>query len=109
MFADVYKKRGLKPENLSRTLEDSATVTSVLVLAESVLITAIGGLLGMGAAWLLGVQLGTALKQYLPGFEVDPVTLVKGLAWVVALGLAAGAWPAVQAMRLKIVDALRRG
>ena len=27
MFADVYKKRGLKPENLSRTLEDSATVT----------------------------------------------------------------------------------
>lgn len=31
MYADVYKKRGLKPENLSRTLEDSATVTSVLV------------------------------------------------------------------------------
>lgn len=31
MYSDVYKKRGLKPENLSRTLEDSATVTSVLV------------------------------------------------------------------------------
>lgn len=31
MYADVYKKRGLNPENLSRTLEDSATVTSVLV------------------------------------------------------------------------------
>lgn len=31
MYADVYRKRGLKPENLSRTLEDSATVTSVLV------------------------------------------------------------------------------
>jgi NhaC family Na+:H+ antiporter len=31
MYADVYKKRGLRPENLSRTLEDSATVTSVLV------------------------------------------------------------------------------
>jgi len=31
MYANVYKKRGLKPENLSRTLEDSATVTSVLV------------------------------------------------------------------------------
>jgi NhaC family Na+:H+ antiporter len=31
MYADVYKKRKLKPENLSRTLEDSATVTSVLV------------------------------------------------------------------------------
>lgn len=31
MFAEVYKERGLKPEVLSRTLEDSATVTSVLV------------------------------------------------------------------------------
>lgn len=31
MYADVYRKRGLRPENLSRTLEDSATVTSVLV------------------------------------------------------------------------------
>lgn len=31
MYADAYKKRGLAPENLSRTLEDSGTVTSVLV------------------------------------------------------------------------------
>ncbi len=31
MFKDVYKKRGLAPENLSRTLEDSGTVTSVLI------------------------------------------------------------------------------
>ena len=31
MFAKVYKDRGLAPENLSRTLEDSGTVTSVLV------------------------------------------------------------------------------
>lgn len=31
MFAKTYKDKGLKPENLSRTLEDSGTVTSVLV------------------------------------------------------------------------------
>ena len=31
MFADIYKKKGLKPEVLSRTLEDGGTVTSVLV------------------------------------------------------------------------------
>lgn len=31
MYADIYRERGLKPENLSRTLEDSGTVTSVLV------------------------------------------------------------------------------
>ena len=31
MFKDTYRERGLKPEVLSRTLEDSGTVTSVLV------------------------------------------------------------------------------
>lgn len=31
MYADTYRKRGLKGENLSRTLEDSGTVTSVLI------------------------------------------------------------------------------
>ncbi len=31
MFANTFRARGLKPEVLSRTLEDSATVTSVLV------------------------------------------------------------------------------
>ncbi len=31
MYAKAYKDKGLAPENLSRTLEDSATVTSVLV------------------------------------------------------------------------------
>lgn len=31
MFSQAYRERGLAPENLSRTLEDSGTVTSVLV------------------------------------------------------------------------------
>jgi len=31
MYADLYKEKGLKPEVLSRTLEDAGTVTSVLI------------------------------------------------------------------------------
>ena len=31
MYSNSYKERGLAPENLSRTLEDSGTVTSVLI------------------------------------------------------------------------------
>ncbi len=31
MFAKAYEEKGLAPENLSRTLEDSGTVTSVLI------------------------------------------------------------------------------
>ena len=31
MFSKIYRDKNLAPENLSRTLEDSGTVTSVLV------------------------------------------------------------------------------
>lgn len=31
MYADTFREKGLAPENLSRTLEDSGTVTSVLI------------------------------------------------------------------------------
>lgn len=31
MYTDIYKEKGLAPENLSRTLEDSGTVTSALI------------------------------------------------------------------------------
>ena len=41
-----------------------------LVLAESVLITVLGGALGLAGAWWLGVQFEPVFRQYLPGFRV---------------------------------------
>jgi putative ABC transport system permease protein len=79
-----------------------------LVLAESLLVTVLGGALGLAAAWWVGVQFEAVLSQYLPGFTVDAKAVLRGLAWMLGLGLAAGTVPAVQAMRLRIVEALRR-
>ena len=79
-----------------------------LVLAEALLVTAIGGTLGMVAAWWLGVQFEPVFRQYLPGFSLQWDAVLKGCAWMAVLGLAAGTVPALQAMRLRIVDALRR-
>jgi putative ABC transport system permease protein len=79
-----------------------------LVLAESVLITVLGGALGLAGAWLLGIQFEPLFRQYLPGFRVPPDAVVLGVVFMVALGLVAGAVPALQAMRLRIVEALRR-
>ena len=53
MFADTYTEKGLAPENLSRTLEDSGTVTSVLIPWNS-----------CGAAQ--SAVLGVATLAYLP-------------------------------------------
>jgi len=79
-----------------------------LVLAEAVLITVIGGVLGLAGAWWLGVQFEPVFRQYLPGFRVPPDAIALGAAFMVGLGLVAGAVPAAQAMRLRIVEALRR-
>jgi putative ABC transport system permease protein len=79
-----------------------------LVLAEAVMITALGGVIGLaGAAWL-GVQFEPVFRQYLPGFSLPTDAVVRGVAFMLVLGLLAGAVPAVQAMRLGIVQALRR-
>ncbi len=79
-----------------------------LILSESVLVMAVGGALGMaGAAWI-GVQFEKVLSQFLPGFQVPPRAFMTAALYVVVLGLLAGAVPALQAMRLRIVEALRR-
>jgi putative ABC transport system permease protein len=79
-----------------------------MVLVESVLVTVIGGVLGLAAAWWMGVQFEPVFRQYLPGFHLPLGAILAGAAGMVGLGLAAGAVPAVQAMRLRIVEALRR-
>ena len=79
-----------------------------LVLAEAVLITVLGGALGLAGAWWLGIQFEPVFRQYLPGFRVPPDAVALGVVFMVALGLVAGAVPALQAMRLRIVEALRR-
>jgi putative ABC transport system permease protein len=79
-----------------------------LVISEALLITVLGGLLGLAGAWWIGVQFEPVFRQYLPGFSLPAETLPRALLVMLALGLAAGAVPATQAMRLRIVEALRK-
>ena len=79
----------------------------VLVLAESVLIAAIGGALGLGFAKLL-TRNGDPTHGMLPFFYLSPQTVVAGFAVTVAVGVVAGLLPALSAMNLNVVDALRR-
>ena len=78
-----------------------------LVLAESCVLAAVGGLAGLGAAWLLTMG-GSPVPAMLPVFYLPPRDLLTGVVLVVALGVVAGLLPALQAMRLQIAVALRR-
>jgi putative ABC transport system permease protein len=78
-----------------------------LVLAESLLIVLLSGGLGLAVAWLF-VQQGDPTGGLLPVFTLPSRDVVIGLGLAAAIGLLAGAPPALGAMRLRITDALRR-
>lgn len=78
-----------------------------IVLIESCLIAALGGTIGLALAWQL-IKLGDPTGGALPIFFFPADDLVMGALFILLLGLAAGALPAIQAMRLNPVQALRR-
>jgi putative ABC transport system permease protein len=80
----------------------------VLVLVESCMVVTSGGLAGLGLAWLI-IASGNPVPNLLPVFYLPPSTFAAGAAMALALGLVAGALPALQAMRLQIAVALRKG
>ncbi|MBI3117581.1 MAG: ABC transporter permease [Candidatus Hydrogenedentes bacterium] len=79
----------------------------LLVLLESCFIAGVGGLTGLGAAWLITLG-GSPVPSMLPIFYLPTGPLLAGVAFVVALGFISGILPAFQAMRLRIAVALGR-
>jgi len=78
----------------------------MMVLAESCLLAVLGGLIGLGLAWLI-ISRGDPTGM-LPLFAFPAASLAAGLGLSVALGVATGIFPALAAMRLRVADALRR-
>jgi len=90
-----------------KTLGFSNTSVLSMVLAESVFIAVLGGVFGLGLAWVATLG-GDPTNGRLPAWFLPPRAIGVGALLMVALGLLAGALPATAAMRLRITDALRR-
>ena len=90
-----------------KTVGFSSRLVLALVLAESLALTALGGGLGLLLGWLVILR-GDPTGGFLPIFFFPPKDMLIGAGYVAALGLVAGLLPAVQAMKLRVVDALRR-
>ena len=80
-----------------------------VVLAESVLIMLMGGILGLGLGWFAAQAVNEKLAGSFPDLYVSGTAVALGLGIMVAAGVVAGIFPAVKAMRISIVDALGRG
>jgi len=90
-----------------KTLGFSDGRVLALVLVESCTMALLGGGLGLLLAWIIIAQ-GDPTGGFLPIFHFPPRDIVFGVALVALLGAGTGLIPALQARRLKIVDALRR-
>ncbi|WP_129134948.1 ABC transporter permease [Luteimonas sp. YGD11-2] len=89
-----------------KTIGFSSTSVLLMVLAESVLLVVLGGVLGLGLAAIAGPALGQGSGGVLNLPPVGLQSWLLGLALMVAIGLLVGALPALRGMRLNIVDAL---
>lgn len=91
-----------------KTLGYSNFSVTALVLGEAVLVTALGGAIGLVLAWLFSTAIGSAVAQFFPVLGMPPSTFAIGAALILVLGVVAAALPCAQAAQLKIVDALRK-
>jgi len=90
-----------------KTVGFSNRLVLLLVLVESLTLAAVGGVLGLTLAWW-AIGRGDPTGGALPIFFLPPQDVLLGGGFMVALGLLTGLLPAVQAMRLRVVDAVRR-
>ena len=78
------------------------------VLTESLVIALFGGLLGLLLAVALTPVLATALASMLPNLVLPASVLALGLVVALVVGIVAGLLPGIGAMRMRVVNALRR-
>ena len=81
---------------------------ATLVLGESTLIAAAGGLLGIALTFPAAAAFRNAVGQYFPVFVVSQQTLLLDALAALAVGLLAAALPLWTALRVRIAEGLRR-
>jgi putative ABC transport system permease protein len=89
-----------------KTIGFSSHSVLAMVLAESVLLLLLGGLIGLGLVSIIGLFLPAMSGGMITHTQVGAKSWSLGIALAVAIGIVVGALPAIRAMRLNIVDAL---
>lgn len=84
----------------------------VAVMLETMLLAALGGMLGGLLAWLVfngytASTLAGGVAQLTFEFKVSPELLWQGLKWALAIGFVGGLFPAMRAATMPVTDALR--
>ena len=86
---------------------------AIWVVGESLVLGALGGLLGVGLAWpfvnlVIGRFIEENMGSFFPYFRLVPENMILAIALSALLGGAAAVLPAWRASQLRVVDAVRR-
>jgi putative ABC transport system permease protein len=93
----VLKTMGYKPRHLAG-----------LIMGESLMLAAMGGLMGLALTFPMVHLFKTRLGQYFRVFPLTDATLALGFVIALAVGVLAAILPAWRAARVGIAEALRR-
>ncbi|EGJ52048.1 FtsX-like permease family protein [Desulfocurvibacter africanus] len=91
-----------------KTLGFGGLWLATLVLGESMLIAAAGGLLGIALTFPAAAAFREAVGQFFPVFVVTRQTVLLDALAALSVGLLAAAFPLWTALRVRIADGLRR-
>jgi putative ABC transport system permease protein len=98
----------IKEIGVLKTLGFTNGKVLTMIVAESVIIALLGGMLGCLLAFSVSVALGKAQLAFLPlGLPLPPIVLMISLTISFAIGLLSSLIPAASASRVPITEALR--
>ena len=90
-----------------KALGFSPGVIGMLIVSESVIMTAIGGAIGIALTFPVAAAFKQAMGSMFPVFNVTGETVLLQVASALAVGLLAAALPSTRAAQVRIVDGLR--
>ena len=111
---DVHRGRRARPRDRhAGALGFGGFAVMLSVLAESLLLAALGGVIGAALAYLAfdGYQAATmnwqTFSQVAFAFDVTPQLMISAIEYALVIGFVGGLFPAIRAARLPLAVALR--
>lgn len=91
-----------------KTLGYSASHLTLFIMGESLIISLIGGLIGLFLTFPIIAGFAAVIpKGFFPVFQLEPISVILAVSAVVLIGLIASLFPLRKALKTKIVDGFR--
>ncbi|RPI75770.1 MAG: ABC transporter permease [Ignavibacteriales bacterium] len=91
-----------------KTLGFSGSHLVGLIMGESLVISALGGGLGLALTYPIVAFFESVIpKGWFPIFQIEPITLILAISAIIIIGLASSIFPIQRALSTKIVDGFR--